>query len=226
MKKIIFALLLFTTFYSYSQVSTFEGDTINIELKNDLERIYLMDQGIREITDGNPSEERKAELLRKMDLDEKDIQGNRLYSVMREIDSINLIKVERIIEEHGYPGKSLVGEPANKTVFLVIQHSEKIDQYLPLIRKAAEDGELSKVYLAMMEDRNLMDKGLEQIYGTQIKGQANKEGEWIFFLWPVKDPGKVNMLRKDMGIKSTVEEYLERMDMEVKFYTLDEIDDL
>ncbi|MCC8360180.1 DUF6624 domain-containing protein [Salinimicrobium sediminilitoris] len=226
MNKIIFTLLLLTSCYSYSQVTNPEEDQINPELKEELERIYLMDQGIREITDGNPSGERKAELLRKMDLDEKDIEGNKLYSLMREIDSINLIKVERIIQEYGYPGKSLVGEPANKAVFLVIQHSDKIDRYLPLVRKAAKEGELSKTYLAMMEDRNLMFQGLEQIYGTQIKGQANKEGEWIFFLWPVKDPEKVNILRKNMGIKSTVEEYLKRMDMEVKFYTLDEIDDL
>lgn len=100
------------------------------------------------------------------------------------------------------------------------------NQHLPLVRKAVEEGEISKTYLAMIQDRNLMDQGLEQIYGTQIKGQANKEGEWVFFLWPVKDPEKVNFLRKNMGIKSTVKEYLERMDMEVRFYTLDEIDDL
>lgn len=225
MKKIIFALL-FTTFYSYSQVSTFEEDKINVELKKNLESILLKDQGIREIVNGNLSGERKAELLEKMKLDERDIEGNKVFSVMREIDSVNLIKVERIIKVHGYPGKALVGEPANKAVFYVIQHSDKIDQYLPLIRKAAEEGEIANTSLAMMEDRNLMDKGLEQIYGTQIKGQADKEGEWIYFLWPVKDPEKVNSLRKNMGIKSTVEEYLDRMDMEIKFYKLDEIDDL
>ena len=199
---------------------------MNPELKKELERIYLMDQGIRELADGNVSGERRAELLRKMDLDEKDIEGRKVFAVEREIDSLNLIKVEKIIREHGYPGKSLVGEPANKAVFAVIQHSDKISQYLPLVRKAAEEGEISKTYLAMMEDRNLMDQGLEQIYGTQIKGQANKDGEWVLFLWPVKNPETVNTLRKNMGIKTTVEEYLESVDMEIKFYKLDEIDDL
>ena len=185
-----------------------------------------MDQRIREIVNGNLSGERKAELLKQIDLSENDIEGNKLFSVMREIDSINLIKVENIIREHGYPGKALVGEPANKAVFYVVQHSDKIDQYLPLIRKAAQEGEISNTSLAMMEDRNLMDKGLEQIYGTQIRGKANKEGKWISFLWPVKNPESVNNLRKNAGFNTTIEEYLEAMDVENKFYKLNEIDDL
>ncbi len=207
-------------------VTTSKEDKINVELKNELEGILQMDQGIREIVNGSLSGERKAELLRKMVLDERDIEGNKLYSKMREIDSINLIKVESIIKVHGYPGKAIVGEPANKTVFYVIQHSDKIDQYLPFIRKAAEDGEIANTSLAMMEDRNLMDKGLEQIYGTQIKGKANKEGEWIFFLWPVKDPENIDSLRKSAGFDRTIEEYLEAMEVEQKFYRLSEIEDL
>ncbi|MGM1057244.1 MAG: DUF6624 domain-containing protein [Bacteroidota bacterium] len=207
-------------------VTNSEEDKINVELKKELEGILQMDQGIREIVNGDLFGERKAELLNKMDLNERDIEGNKLYSEMREIDSLNLIKVESIIKMHGYPGKALVGEPANQAVFYVIQHSDKIDQYLPLIRKAAEEGEISKTSLAMMEDRNLMDKGLEQIYGTQIKGKANKEGKWIRFLWPVKDPETINILRKDAGFDRTIEEYLEAMEVENKFYKLNEIDDL
>lgn len=207
-------------------VTNSEEDKINVELKKELEGILQMDQGIREIVNGNLSGERKAELLEKMKLDERDIEGNKVYSVMQEIDSLNLIKVESIIKVHGYPGKALVGEPSNKAVFYVIQHSDKIDQYLPLIRRAAEDGEIAKTSLAMMEDRNLMEQGLEQIYGTQIKGKANKEGQWIFFLWPVKNPETVNILRKNAGFDRTIEEYLEAMDVENKFYNLNEINDL
>lgn len=203
-----------------------EEDKINVELKKELEGILQMDQGIREIVNGSLSGERKAELLRKMNLDERDIEGNKLYSKMREIDSINLIKVEGIIKVHGYPAKALVGSPANKAVFYVIQHSDKIDQYLPLIRKATEDGEIAKTSLAMMEDRNLMEQGLEQIYGTQIKGKANKEGKWIFFLWPVKNPETINIFRKNAGFDRAIEEYLEVMDVENKFYNLNEINDL
>jgi hypothetical protein len=52
--------------------------------------------------------------------------------------TVNLESVEEIINKYGYPSKSIVGEAANKTIFYVIQHSKKIDKYLPLIRKATK----------------------------------------------------------------------------------------
>jgi hypothetical protein len=70
-------------------------------------------------------------------------------------------------------------------IFYVIQHSKKIDKYLPLIRKQQKNGDVAATSLALMEDRNLMYK-VEQIYGTQIKGQTNKRGEWIYFYGQLK----------------------------------------
>lgn len=207
-------------------VTQTEKTKINVELQKELEGILQRDQGIREIVNGGVSGSRKKELLEQMQLEEKDIEGNKLYSVLREIDSINLIKVESIIKDNGYPGKALVGEPANKAVFYVIQHSDKIDQYLPLMRKAAEDGEIANTSLAMMEDRNLMEQGLEQVYGTQIRGKAGKDGQWIRFLWPVKDPENIDRVRKKAGFDRSIWEYLEAMGVEQKFYRLSEIEDL
>lgn len=201
---------------------------INIELKNILETILLKDQGIREIvaSNGNLSDERKAELLNQMNISETDIEGEARFALMREIDSINLLEVENIIKEYGYPGKSLVGEPANKTVFYVIQHSDEIDKYLPIIRKAEKSGDIASHSLALMEDRSLMNQGREQIYGTQIKGQANKYGEWIYFLWPIKNVDSINIWRRQVGIEQSLEEYLKEMDVEYKLYEVDELKDL
>ena len=199
---------------------------INLELKNNLESILLKDQGIREIVNGNLSDQRKTELLTQMNLKESDIDGNKKFDLMRKIDSINILEIERIINKYGYPSKSTVGEPANKAVFYVIQHSDKINKYLPIIRKAAENGDIAKTSLAMMEDRNLMEKGLEQIYGTQIKGQTNKKGEWIYFLWPVKNADSINIWRKQVGFKKSLEEYLEDMEIEFKLYKINELNDL
>ncbi len=199
---------------------------INVELKNKLETILLKDQGIREIVNGNLSDERKTELLSELNLKETDIKGSKKFDLMREVDSLNLIEVENIIKNYGYPGKSLVGEPANKAVFYVIQHSDKIEEYLPLIRKATENGDITKTSLALTEDRNLMYKGLEQIYGTQIKGQANKKGEWIYFLWPIKNIDSINIWRKEVGFEQNLEEYLREMDIEFKLYKINELKDL
>jgi len=199
---------------------------INVELKSKLETILKKDQGIREIVNGNLSNERKVKLLSELNLKETDIEGNKKFELMREIDSLNLLETENIIKNYGYPGKSLVGEPANKAVFYVIQHSDKLDKYLPLIRKAAENGDISKTSLALAEDRNLMYQGLEQIYGTQIKGQANKKGEWIYYLWPIRNIDSINIWRKEVGIEQTLEEYLKEMDVEFKLYKINELKDL
>ena len=76
------------------------------------------------------TEERKTELLTEMSLKESDIDGNKKYDLMRKIDSINILEIEGIIKQYGYPSKSTVGEPANKAAFYVIQHSNKINKHL------------------------------------------------------------------------------------------------
>ncbi|WP_248906877.1 DUF6624 domain-containing protein [Flavobacterium sp. K5-23] len=206
--------------------ANFGQNKINVKLREKLETILLKDQGIREILNGNISAERKAQLLSEMKISEKDLEGNKKYNLTREIDSANLVAVESIIKKYGYPSKSIAGETSNNAIFYVIQHSKKIDEYLPLIRKATKNGDLAKTSLAMMEDRNLMYKGIEQIYGTQIKGQANKKGEWIYFLWPIKNVDSINSWRKEAGFKQTIEEYVKDMDVEFKLYKINELNDL
>ncbi|WP_298903809.1 DUF6624 domain-containing protein [uncultured Psychroserpens sp.] len=229
MKRIL-ALIILLVFISCKQEKStkesLETDKIDIELKEKLENILLRDQGIREIVNGNLSDKRKVELLSKLKLNKTDIEVDKKFNLMREIDSLNLIEIENIIKNYGYPSKSLVGEPANKAVFYVIQHSNKIDKYLPLIRKAAKSGDITKTSLALMEDRNLMYNGREQIYGTQIKGKANKKGEWIYFLWPIKDIDSVDIWRKEAGFKQNLKEYLKKMDVEFKLYNISELNDL
>lgn len=209
-----------------NQKKDFEINAINIELKGKLEKILLRDQGIREIIDGNLSFERKIYLLSEMDICESDLEGKKKFSLMREIDSTNLVEIESIIMQYGYPGKLLVGEPANKAIFYVIQHSTKIDKYLPIIRKAAERGDITYTSLAKMEDRNLMYNGIEQIYGTQIKGKINKKGEWVYFLWPIKNKDSINIWRKKIGFKQTIEEYLKEMKVEFKLYKINDLNEL
>ena len=223
--KLILLIVILSSCQGKNETNS-EQTKVNFELKNKLEIILRKDQGIREIVNGNLSDERKAELLSELNLKETDIKGNKKFQLMRNIDSLNLVETESIIKTYGYPSKSLVGEPANKAVFYVIQHSDKIEKYLPLIRKATENGDISKTSLALIEDRNLMYKGLEQIYGTQIKGQVNREGEWIYYLWPIKNIDSINIWRKKVGFEQSLEEYLKEMDVEFKLYKIDELKEL
>lgn len=225
-KILLLMLLLVHTACKDTEKSQFEQVKINVDLQTKLNVILLKDQGIREIISGNLTDSRKAELLSQLNLKEIDIEGDSKFALMREIDSINVVEIEKIVKEYGYPGISLVGEPANIAVFYVVQHSDIIDEYLPLIRTAAENGDISKTSLAMMEDRNLMNNGIEQIYGTQIKGQSSKNGDWIYFLWPIKNPDSVNIWRKQAGFTKSIEAYVQDMDVEYKLYKINELKEL
>ncbi|MCK4307641.1 hypothetical protein KAW50_05380 [candidate division WOR-3 bacterium] len=121
-----------------------------------------------------------------------------------ELDSLNLIRIEAIIEEYGYPGKSLVGMQSS-VAFLVIQHSdlETQEKYLPLLKESADKGELSWASLALLIDRIHTRKGEKQIYGSQIK--QTEDGKYE--LGPIEDEPNVNKRRAKVGL-GPLEEYV------------------
>jgi hypothetical protein len=197
--------------------------SINIELQKQLEAIRLKDQGIRQLLDPNITDDKKQHLLDTLNISTDNFEEMK-FKIYQLYDSANLAAVEQIIDEYGYPGKTLVGEPTNSVAFLVIQHNpDKIEEYLPIIKSAGEKGEIKMGWIAMMEDRYLMGKGEEQIYGTQIMSKRTENGEMIQFVWPIKNPDSVNILRKSVGFKSTLEEYVQRFGIEYKKYTLEEV---
>lgn len=224
MRKILPSLtLIFFTTQLFCQ-------TINLELKNELDSIMILDQSTRELLDPTITEERKSELLSKVGYTEEQFYSNP-WGIIIQNDSINQQRVFNIIAKYGYPGKSMVGEPTNKTAWYVIQHSEFIEKYLPLIKEAGQNGELPMPYVAMMEDRYLMETGKEQMYGTQALGakvtdKITGEEKQVYFIWPIKNPETVNERRESIGFKNTIEEYAASMDIEYEVFTLDQINEM
>jgi hypothetical protein len=158
----------------------------------------------------------------------KESLNDYLWTLQGQLDSLNILRVEEIIGEYGYPGVSLVGKPTNETAFYIIQHSKVIDKYLPVIKEAAEKNELHFTLYAMMLDRSLMFQDKEQIYGTQGSGMSvrnQKTGTWenLSFIWPVKDPLTVNQRRKAAGFSESIEENAKRLGITYKVFILDEI---
>ncbi len=197
-------------------------------LKTELDEIMRLDQSYRMLFENNISSIKKDSLIKSLNISKENFQ-NKGWRLVDKQDSINLVKVEKIIAKYGYPGKSLVGEPTNKSAWFVIQHSDKIQQYLPIIKKAAEKKEIPFTNYATMLDRYLMKKKEEQIYGSQGYGvfRKNSEGkeESIDIIWPIKNPDKINELRKKSGFKQTIEEYAKDLYGEefiFKHYTIEE----
>lgn len=174
-------------------------------LKTQLDSIKQLDQRYRSLMGLGPDElKTKAE---EMGLEKEEYSGN-LWGKQSAVDQTNLAFIESIFKKHGYPGKSLVGEPTNTTAWYVLQHSEKIPQYFHLIKKAGDDGELPYRFVAMMEDRLLMQEGKPQIYGTQGKSYDDERGS---FIWPIENPESVNERRMEAGFTSTIEEYAKNL---------------
>ncbi|MDP2454325.1 MULTISPECIES: DUF6624 domain-containing protein [unclassified Kaistella] len=196
---------------------------INTDLKKELDVIMFTDQAFRRQYDPNMPEQERRNIADSLNMDYDTMRKN-LLVLMNKYDAENIKKVETIISKYGYPGKSLVGEPTNRAAFLVIQHSDKISKYLPIVRIAAEKKELPFRSYALMLDRHLMEKEEQQIYGSQ-----GLEMGGISVIWPIKDPANVNALRKKAGFSQTVEQYSKDLfgkNFEYKVYSLEEVKEL
>ena len=122
-----------------------------------------------------------------------------LVKVILYNDSINVIKVIKILDEKGWVGKDKVGDRANQTLFLVIQHAnlETQEKYLPMMREAVKKGNASASELALLEDRIALRKGKKQIYGSQIYRNPKTNEN---FVAPLEDPDNVDKRRAEVGL--------------------------
>lgn len=222
MRKIVALLFGISTLLINAQ------QKVNEALKKDLDDIMKVDQGYRMLFDSEITPEKKEQLLKDLNIDKEEFK-KKSWQLVAEHDSLNMQRIESIIAQYGYPGKTLVGEPTNKAAWYVIQHSTKIGKYLPLIKEAGKKKEIPFTWVAMMEDRYLMQTGREQIYGTQGSGEFWKENGKKYetqYIWPIKDPENVNERRKKTGFSNTMEEYVKSLygnDFVYKIYTLDDV---
>ncbi len=220
--KLITTTLLFICAFAFAQAQT----KINLPLKHELDSMYVLDQHYRELTSIKLNSNKVDSLTKLYGVNKTDLT-NHIWKLQTEADSSNVRRVEAIIKQYGYPGKTLVGEPTNEAAFFVLQHSTIIDKYLSLIENAAKEKQLPFRLYAMMKDRSLMYNNKEQIWGTQAKGMnvVNKEiskPRWTFFIWPVIAPANVNQRRKEAGFPDTAEENAKRMGITYKVYTLEQ----
>lgn len=176
---------------------------LDLSLKQRLDSIAVQDQKYRNLMQTGSLEERKK-LGESLGLTEAEYSGD-LSQMQQVLDSANMIFVERYFIEHGYPGKSVVGEESSLVAWNVLQHNpDKIPLYLPLVKKAAVAGEIPKTSAAIMEDRYLMMEGKPQVYGTQGMTYDDERGS---FIWPIENAENVNKRRSAAGFKDSIEEY-------------------
>ncbi len=178
---------------------------LDLELKHSLDSIMVLDQKYR----ANPTVD--------------------TWPLQSAIDSANMDYIAKIIEEHGYPGTSLVGNQAGSVAWYVIQHSNKISTYIDQIKKAAETKELPYHLYAMMLDRSLMEQHKPQLFGTQGMSYFVGTPQEISLIWPIDNPEEVNERRTKAGFTDTVEANAKRLygeDFQFKHWTLEEVNNV
>lgn len=167
---------------------------------NILDTVYKEDQYYRQQLGGIQEEHGR---------DSEEIRAH--WELIQKQDSINLIKVKKILDEHGWLGWDLIGRSGNNALFLVIQHAdlETQEKYLPMLREAVTKGDAAPSDLALLEDRTALRQGKRQIYGSQI-GMDQETGE--YYVSPLLDPDNVDQRRAEVGL-GPIQEYVSSWDL-------------
>jgi hypothetical protein len=133
------------------------------------------------------------------------------WKIIEKKDSINLVKVKRILDERGWLGPNVIGNSGNSTLFLVIQHADHATQekYLPMMRDAVKKGNAYASSLALLEDRTALGRGEKQIYGSQI-GRDQASGQ--YYVLPLMDPDNVDRRRAEVGLQP-IQDYISNWGM-------------
>lgn len=188
--------VLLIPFFLSAQTAPALETPLDTVLKQQLESLRTKDQCLRLML---PEVEKKFGA----DSEEK----RYFWSLINEQDRINEVEVIQIIEKHGWLGVNRVGEMANQSIWLVIQHAplETQEQYLPYLKESVALGESAGWYLAFLEDRILMRNGEDQLYGSQAK-LDNETGK--YHIYPIREVKTVNERRAAIGL-GTIEEHAE-----------------
>lgn len=142
------------------------------------------------------------ETLQKFGQDSKEMKA--LWKIANQQDSINLIKVKKILDKQGWVGKDKVGAEANSALFLVIQHNDLETQkkYLPMMKEAVKKGNADPSSMALLEDRIAYREGRKQIYGSQISTNPYTKSHYVL---PLEDPDNVDKRRAEVGLENLAE---------------------
>lgn len=119
------------------------------------------------------------------------------------IDSMNLVQLKELISQYGFPTWENVGESYSFYAWLIAQHAdpEFLHWYVQQYAIAVRNGNGNRKNLAYMIDRDLMNRNLPQLYGTQTTTFYHDDTHKDSGLWPIDDLDHLNDRREHMLIE-------------------------
>jgi hypothetical protein len=128
---------------------------------------------------------------------------------MAEVHEQNAESLDRIIDEFGWPGRSLVGCDGAEAAWLILQHAIGKPEFqrkcLKILKEALELQEIPAVQVARLEDRICVFEQRPQRYGTQF----DWDGSGNLNPHPIKDLEKVDEFRASVGLGPLAEQIQE-----------------
>ena len=88
------------------------------------------------------------------------------------VDRANTKRLKEITDEFGWPGRTLVGERASRSAWILAQHADADLEFQKRaldLMEAMPEGEVIERDVAFLTDRVLVAEGKKQRYGTQLE---------------------------------------------------------
>jgi len=108
-------------------------------------------------------------------------------------------RVDAIVSQHGWPGKTLVGDDGARAAWALAQYATENPAFqkrcLEAMQKAPK-GEVLGLFLAYLEDRVRVNDGRKQWYGTLLV-VVNGHVKAL----PIEDEKNVDARRKEVGLE-------------------------
>ena len=116
----------------------------------------------------------------------------------------NAQSLKLIIDQHGWPGRTLVGEDGATAAFVIAQNAISLPGtqlfFLERLKVGVAENEANPIHLACLQDRVLFNQGKPCLYGMLF--DWDESGELIA---NVDDVEKVNQRRQELGIRPLAE---------------------
>ena len=142
-----------------------------------------------------------AMVVKDQDARDKAIATGRLDAVgfapVAKVDRANLARLKQIVHRHGWPTAAMVGDDGMGDLWLLAQHGPEdfIATALPHLKAAADRGEIGWSAMALMIDRDLVNRHQPQIYGSQ-----GRLDDGHFVLFDVADGEHLDERRARVGL--------------------------
>jgi hypothetical protein len=200
----VHALLCLTALSAGAADSARDGGVQDPNLQSELLRRTKVDQDARiAITNWFSRQGAKGALDTENQTAKQKAEFEKLATAASTADRANTTWLKEVVENRGWPTRTLVGQDGANSAWLLVQHADADPKFqrkcLDLMVKLAKT-EVSQTDIAYLTDRVLLAEGKKQVYGTQfymVKGKLRPR--------PLEDEANVDKLRASIGLPPMAE---------------------